>query len=134
MTMAERPIPAPELNPEILAYFEAAAEGRLLVKACRACDQAFHYPRAICPYCHSSDTEWREASGRGTIYSFSVLRRAPIPYAVASVALAEGPQMITNIVDCDLDGLHCDMPVRVVFKPSEGGPPVPMFTPEGDAA
>ena len=134
MNMAERPIPAPELNPEIEAYFEAAAEGKLLVKTCRTCDQPFHYPRAICPYCHSSDTEWREASGRGTIYSFSILRRAPIPYAVASVALAEGPQMITNIVDCDLDSIHCDMPVRVVFKPSEGGPPVPMFTPEGDAA
>ena len=132
--MADRPIPAPELNPEIEPYFEAAAAGRLLLKVCSACNQAFHYPRAICPFCHSSETEWREASGRGTIYSFSVLRRAPIPYAVASVALAEGPQMITNIVDCDLDSLRCNMPVAVVFKPSEGGPPVPMFTPEGDAA
>jgi uncharacterized OB-fold protein len=130
--MDERKIPAPELNPEIEAYFEAAAAGRLLVKGCRACGEAFHYPRAACPFCHSDDTEWREAAGTGEIYAFTVLRRAPVPYAVASVTLAEGPQMITNIVDCDFDTLRSGLPVRVVFKPSEGGPPVPMFTPVGD--
>lgn len=130
--MTERTIPAPELNPEIEPYFAAATEGRLLVKGCTDCGKAFYYPRAICPFCRSDATEWREASGDGTIYSFTVLRRAPIPYAVASVALAEGPQMITNIVDCDLDAIRIGQPVRVVFKPSNGGESVPMFTPQGD--
>jgi uncharacterized OB-fold protein len=132
--MAERPIPAPDIYPEIEPYFAAAAEGRLLLKACVDCDKPFHYPRAHCPFCLGANTEWRAASGRGEIYAFTVLRRAPVPYAVASVALAEGPHMLTNIVDCDFEALRSGLPVRVVFTPTEGGPPVPMFTPDFDPA
>jgi uncharacterized OB-fold protein len=128
--MSERRIPAPDLNPEIQPYFDAAAENRLLIKACGDCNRVFHYPRALCPFCMSENTQWREASGRGEIYAFTVLRRATIPYAVASVTLAEGPRMLTNIVDCDFDRLRSGLPVRVVFQPTEGAP-VPMFTPEG---
>ena len=65
-----------------------------------------HYPRAICPFCFSDKTEWSEASGKGTIYTYSVMRRAPVPYAIAYVTLDEGPTMMTNIVDCDLDKLE----------------------------
>ena len=72
---------------------------------------------------------WQEASGRGTVYTYSVMRRAPVPYCIAYVTLAEGPTMMTNIVDCDLDTVRIGQAVRLVFKPSEGGPPVPMFTP-----
>jgi uncharacterized OB-fold protein len=127
---SERVIAAPELNPEIDAYFAAATEGRLLIKACLDCRKAFYYPRAVCPFCLSAKTEWRAAKGRGEIYAFTVMRRAPIPYAVASVTLHEGPKMLTNIVDCNFDALHIGMRVKVVFKSSTGGPPVPMFTPE----
>ena len=95
----------------------------------RACGQAHHYPRTICPFCFSDKTEWIEASGKGTIYSYSVMRRAPVPYAMAYVTLAEGPRMVTNIVDCDFDKLKCEQAVKVVFKPTDGGPPLPMFTP-----
>ena len=129
MATAERKIPAPPLNPEIQPFFDAAAKGTLLVKRCTACGQPHHYPRAICPFCGSDRTEWVEASGRGTLYSFSVLRRATPPYAIAYVTLAEGPTMMTNVVDTDLDALKVGQPVRVVFKPTDGGPPVPMFTP-----
>jgi uncharacterized OB-fold protein len=132
--MSDRPLPAPTVYPEIEPFFEAAAEGRLLIKACLDCERPFYYPRAHCPFCLGPRTEWREVSGRGEIYAFTVLRRAPIPYAVASVALAEGPHMLSNIVDCDFDRLRSGLPVRVVFKPTDGGPPVPMFTPDGDAA
>ena len=126
---AERKIPAPPMNPEVQPFFDAAAHGKLLVKRCAACGESHHYPRAICPYCGSERTEWKEASGRGTIYSWSVLRRVPQPYALAYVTLAEGPTMMTNIVDCDLDQIRIGQPVKVVFKPTDGGPPVPMFTP-----
>ena len=129
MAIKERAIPAPPLNPEIQPYFDAAAAGKLLVKRCAACGELHHYPRAICPFCGSDRTEWVEASGRGTLYSFSVLRRASPPYAIAYVTLAEGPTMMTNVVDTDLDGLRVGQAVRLVFKPTEGGPPVPMFTP-----
>lgn len=124
-----RAIPAPQATPETEAFWAAAAEGRLLLRHCTACNQPHHYPRSICPFCASDRTEWRTASGRGTIYSFSVMRRVPVPYAIAYVTLEEGVSMMTNIVGCDLDAIRIGQPVRVVFEPTEGGPPVPMFMP-----
>jgi hypothetical protein len=125
----ERKLPAPAISPETQAYWDAAAKGKLLVRKCTACGQAHHYPRMLCPFCFSDKTEWIEASGKGTIYSYSVMRRAPVPYAMAYVTLAEGPRMVTNIVDCDLDKLRCEMPVKLTFKPTENGPPLPMWAP-----
>lgn len=128
--MADRRIQAPETNPDSAPFWQAAREGRFLLRRCTACGEAHWYPRARCPYC-LGEAEWTEASGRGTIYTFSVMRRAPVPYAIAYVMLEEGPAMLTNIVDCDLEALTIGQRVRVVFKPSEGqGPPVPMFRPE----
>jgi uncharacterized OB-fold protein len=57
------------------------------------------------------------------------MRRVPAPFALAYVTLEEGVTMMTNIVDCDFDAIRIGQPVKVVFKPTEGGPPVPMFTP-----
>jgi len=126
----DRKIPAPGVNAENEPYFAAAAAGRLVLKFCADCRQYHHYPRAICPHCFSGNTEWREAKGTGTVYACSVLRRGvPEPYCVAYVTLEEGVQMLTNIVDCDLDRVRIGMPVKVVFKPTDGGSPVPMFKP-----
>ena len=69
------------------------------------------------------------SSGRGIIYSYSVMRRVPVPYAIAYVTLEEGVTMMTNIVGCDLDAIRIGQAVRVVFRPTDGGPPVPTFTP-----
>jgi uncharacterized protein len=129
MAAPERKIPAPEANPETKPFWDAAAEGRLLLKKCVTCGQVHFYPRAICPFCGSDKTEWVSASGRGTVYSYSVMRRVPIPYALAYVTLEEGVTMMTNVVDGDLDTIRIGQEVMVVFKPSEGGPPVPMFRP-----
>ncbi len=125
----ERTIPAPQVSPETRPFWDAAAAGRLLIKTCLSCGQAHHYPRSICPFCGSDRTEWRDASGRGTIYSYSVMRRMPVPYAIAYVTLEEGVTMMTNIVDCDLDAIRIGQVVTVVFRPTDGGPPVPMFAP-----
>jgi len=127
--MADRKITAPQPNPETQAYWDAAAEGKLLIKKCNACGEVHFYPRAHCPFCFSDNTAWQQASGAGVVYTYSVMRRAPVPYAIAYVTLAEGPTMMTNIVDCDLDGIKIGQKVKLVFKPSEGGPPVPCFAP-----
>ena len=127
--MAERKISAPAVNLETQHYWDAASDGKLLYKKCTACGEPHFYPRTHCPFCFSDQTEWVEASGQGTIYTYSVMRRAPIPYAIAYVTLAEGPTMMTNIVDCDLDKLKVEQPVKLVFKATDGGPPLPMFTP-----
>jgi len=129
VTPAERKFPAPVPNPETKPFWEAADEGRLLLKRCRSCGDVHYYPRAYCPFCGSGETEWQPASGGGTIYSYSVMRRAEAPYAIAYVALDEGVTMMTNLVDCDLDAIRIGQRVRLVFKPTEGGPPVPTFTP-----
>ena len=129
MSTVERKYPAPASNPEIKPFFDAASEGKLALKQCAACGQVHHYPRAIRPFCASERTEWISALGRGTIYSFSVMRRVPIPYAIAYVTLEAGVTMLTNIVDCSLDAIRIGQRVKVVFKPTDGGPPVPMFAP-----
>ena len=123
-----RKIPAPKPTPETQAFWDAAAQGRFLIGCCTACGKAHWYPRKTCPFCWSEKTEWVEASGRGTIYSYSVMWRAPEPYVVAYVTLAEGPTMLTNLVDCDFEALAIGQAVRLKFSPSEGGPPVPTFT------
>jgi uncharacterized OB-fold protein len=124
-----RKITPPAVNPETKPFWDAARVGRFLVPFCAACGKAHWYPRAICPFCAGDKVEWREASGKGTIYTFSVMRRVKEPYAIAHVTLAEGPTMLTNIVNCDFDSLHIGQPVAVVFQETEGGPPVPMFKP-----
>jgi uncharacterized protein len=125
----ERKISAPSANLETQAFWDATAQGKLLYKKCTACGEPHFYPRSHCPFCFSDKTEWQEASGRATIYTYSVMRRAPIPYCIAYVELAEGPRIMSNIVDCDLDSIKIGQAVKLVFKPSEGGPPVPMFMP-----
>jgi uncharacterized OB-fold protein len=128
--MTERQISAPPLNPEAAPFYAAAAEGRFMLRRCTSCHRAHWYPRAICPFCDAGgQTAWEAASGQGIIYSYSVMRRVPAPFALAYVTLAEGPTMMTNLVDCDFNTLRIGQPVRLVWKPSEGGPPVPCFTP-----
>ena len=126
----ERKIPPPAVNAENKAFFDAASQGKLFIKKCNACGEFHHYPRSLCPHCFSDRTEWREAKGTGTIYTYSVLRRGvPVPYCIAYVTLEEGVSMLTNIVDCDLDAVKIGMQVKVLFTPTDGGPSVPMFTP-----
>ncbi|MCL4744407.1 MAG: OB-fold domain-containing protein [Burkholderiaceae bacterium] len=125
--MIERSIPPPILNPEAKPFFDGAAEGRLLIKHCSACGQYHHFPRSLCPFCFSDRTEWREAKGTGSIYSFSVLRRAVPPYCIAYVTLDERVSIFTNIVDCDFDAIRIGQRVRVVFKRSGEGASLPMF-------
>ena len=129
MANPQRKIPAPSPTPETEAFWKAAAEGKFMLRRCTACRKAHWYPRAICPHCMSDKTEWVEASGRGKIYTFSVMRRAPEPYAIGYVTLEEGPSMLTNFVDCDFDKLKIGQSVKLKFMSTEGGPPVPMFAP-----
>ena len=124
-----RKIPAPRVLPESLPYWTAADEGRLLIKRCKACGEVHHYPRDICPHCLSADTEWLQAAGTGTVYSFSTMGKGEAAYTLAFVTLTEGVTLMSNLVDCDPAEVSIGQAVRVVFKPSEGGHAVPMFTP-----
>ena len=95
---------------------------------CTACGEYHWYPRSFCPFCHGHDLEWPQASGAGTIYSFSIMRRAEVPYVVAFVTLAEGPGMMTNIVGCSPGAVKIGLPVCLAFSTSAEGEPFPVFT------
>ena len=125
-----RPIPSPAVTLETQEFWNAARDGRFLIKRCKACGEAFWYPRAMCPLCHSADTAWEESPGTGEVYTFSIMRRSPTgPYAIGYVKLDEGPHMMTNFVDVTAKDLKIGMRVKVKFQPTEGGAPVPVFAP-----
>ena len=131
--MSERIIAAPAIDPSTKPVWDAAAEGRLLIGLCRDTGKHFYYPRGASPFTLSPNVELVQASGLGTVYSYTVMRVAQ-PYACAYVELAEGPRIFTNIVDCAFEDVRIGMQVRVAFRPSqtpegEPGAPVPMFAP-----
>jgi len=125
--MTDRTAFLPDVTPTTAPYWEAANEGRLLLQECGACDSPIFYPRELCPHCFSSDLGWREASGEGEIFGYSVLHQSPIPayegdtpYVIAVVELAEGPRMFTNIVNCDPSAVSVGAPVMVTFERRDG--------------
>jgi uncharacterized OB-fold protein len=124
---------APPSNPETQAYFDASSERRFVIGSCEACRETHFYPRALCPHCFSDRTGLTDASGTGQIYAYSVMRRVPVPYAIAYVRLTEGPVVMTNIVDCDFDALSVGQPVRVTFRETDAGGLLPVFVPAGPA-
>ena len=125
-----RNIPAPAVTIESKPFWDAATEGKFLIKRCNACGEAHWYPRALCPFCFSDETVWEESPGEGVIYSYSVMHRSPSgPYAIGYVTLNEGPAVLTNFVDVAPDGLSIGQKVKVKFQPTENGPPVPVFAP-----
>jgi uncharacterized OB-fold protein len=132
------PAPAPFVNPEAKPFWDGTAEGRLLLPRCDDCQTVIWYPRPFCPECASLHVSWFEATGRGSIYSFTVNRRgqADLPdyrdagtYVLAYVELDVGPRVMTNIVDCDPDAVRIGQAVEVVFHDTGQGSALPRFRP-----
>ena len=105
-------------------YWEAARDGRLLIATCAACGKVHHYPRPFCPHCWSEDVHPVQASGMGTLYTYSTVYvndlapfRERLPYIAAIVELAEGPRLMTTIEGAEPEELRVDMPVTAVFRP-----------------
>lgn len=115
--------------PENAPYWDATKKGTLLFKRCMECGKPHYYPRARCPHCSSEPTQWQRSTGRGSIYSFSIVRRAASPYVIAYVTLSEGFTMLANVVDCEFGDLRIGQLVTVVFEGCEDGRMIPQFTP-----
>lgn len=132
--MSDLPTPEPAVNVETQPFWSAATEGRLVLARCDRCESVIWYPRQFCPRCHTTDVSWFDASGRGHVYSFTIVRQAPppwrdsLPYVIAYVELDEGPRVLTNIVDVDVREVVVGAEVRVVFDRSAEGVGVPRFT------
>jgi uncharacterized OB-fold protein len=129
---ARTDLPVTDLSTE--EFWSAARSGRLLIKRCRACGRAHFYPRPFCPHCWSEDVVWEEASGRATVYTWSIVHRNDlfpfserVPYVAAVVDLDEGPRLMTNIVDTEPSDVRIGMAVEVTFRPLADGLRYPVF-------
>lgn len=127
-------LPVPEPNADSRPYWDAAREGRLVVRQCRACGQRHFMPRGQCPACWSDDLEWIDCSGFGTVYSLSTVHRAPTPdfagiapYVVALIDLDEGPRMFANIVGAGAREASIGERVQVAFERRGESMALPQF-------
>ena len=127
-------VPTPDF--ETQPYWDAARDGKLIIRRCGACGDAYFYPRSFCPKCWSEDVEWEEASGRATLYTWSVVHRNDlppfpdrVPYVAAIVDLDEGPRMMTNVEGCPFEDLRVGMSLQVDFRVDSDEVTVPVFRP-----
>lgn len=127
-------LPTPDL--ETQPFWDGAREDKLLIRRCRDCHKTHFYPRPFCPTCWSTNVEWMEASGRATLYTWSVVHRNDlppfgdrVPYVAAVVELEEGPRMITNVVESEFDSLEVGMALRVAYQPISDDVTIPVFAP-----
>ena len=146
--------PLPEISPVSKPFWDAAREHRLLIQRSKKTGKHVFYPRQVSPFGVDDELEWVEADGAGTVYTYTVARRATgpqwegeAPYVIAVVELDEGVRMTANIVECDPADVHCGMRVQAVFvdvtpevtlvqfKPGGGPKTSELFlSPEEDAA
>src|SRR4030095_6497177 len=117
--------PLPVIEPQSREYWEGAHQHRLVIQRCEECMTWVHPPRFTCPRCQSEALDGQEVSGKGTIYSFSIMHMPAgpgfddgTPYVVAVVELAEQPGLITigNVIDSDVNEVHSGMAVTVAFE------------------
>ena len=128
--------PAPLLTEDNAFFWEASTAHRLVAQRCAECGRFRHPPRPMCPECNSLTVEIVELSGRGTIYSFSIIHHPPSPFfeypvLAALVELEEGIRMVSNLTDVDpatISGTSLvGQAVEVTFVPTDGDAAVPVF-------
>jgi uncharacterized OB-fold protein len=126
----------PLIEDDTREFWNGTADGRLLLRHCRACGHVHYYPRNFCPSCWSDDVDWVEASGGGTLYTWSTVYQndlppfhEQIPYVAAIVELDEGPRMMTRIVDHEQHELAIGMRLQARFEPLDDEVTIVVFAP-----
>ncbi len=134
----EKQLPLPVANADSAVYWQSAREGKLVLRRCKSCGETHFMPRYLCPVCWSTDLEWIEAAGKGTVHSFTIIRRASspaftalTPYVVALIDLEEGPRMMSNIVGDGALDVQIGDGVALQFEDREGAK-LPQFSLEKD--
>lgn len=112
-------------QPESDYYWEQAKAGKLVFQECDDCDEVQFYPRVLCTQCKSRSLSWVESSGRGTLFTFSIVHLPPhpgfkedLPYIAAIIELDEGVKMPSQVIgiEPDPDQLHIGMKLEVAFE------------------
>lgn len=134
--MKEYTKPLPNPTPFSKPFWDGAKRHELLIQKCQDCQKFVFYPKVICPFCLSYNLEWIKASGRGRVYTYSVVYSyAPtefsddIPYIIAVIELEEGVRMMSNIVECRPEEVKCDMDVEAIFQDVTEEITLPKFRP-----
>jgi len=135
--MAEYRKPLPSTTwVESKEYWEGCKNHELRIQRCKDCGAYRWYPRPMCHQCNSMNVEWVKASGKGTVYIWTVVVHPTgavwvdeVPYTVAIVELEEGVRMLSNMVDCEPEELRVGMPVEVVFDDVTDQVTLPRFRP-----
>ena len=129
---AEFPTPIRDADSE--PFWEGVDCGELRLQRCLRCERFRYFPRVLCPYCHSDQAAWERLSGRGVIYSYTVSRRPArpvfadrVPYVVALIDLAEGPRMMSNIVDAKPEEVRIGASVLLSCREVSDGCTLPLF-------
>ncbi len=122
----------PPLTELSAPYFDGARDGKLRLQQCSECQQHQFYPRNICSHCGGDKLAWIDASGRGVIASFTVVRRAisdayEAPYVIVLIDLEEGPRMMSSLIDADPDSVAIGDPVEVSFADWSEDITMPVF-------
>jgi uncharacterized OB-fold protein len=122
-------------------YWEGTKQKKLMIQYCKATGKYQHFPRPVSIFTgRRRDIEWREASGKGVVYSYTFTRRGPPafrgtePYVVASVTLDVGVNFVANIINCTADQLKVGMKVKPYWHPLDDGTHLMMFQPDTGAA
>lgn len=128
--MASNRADRPTIDVDSENWWAAVQDGRLMVNRCRSCTQASLYARPFCPHCWSEDVELQPATGRGRLYTWSVIHQpASAPYVVAMVDLTEGPRLMSTVEGCDAADLAADMELELAFCTDDDGFTKPVFRP-----
>ena len=127
-------LPEPTPNGDSLPYWNAARERRFVLRECKSCGKKHFMPRHLCPHCWSDKLEWVESKGDGTVYSFSVVHRAPTPafaakgpYVIAMIDLDDGPRMFANVVGANALEVAIGDRVKLTFEDRGNGAMLPQF-------
>ena len=132
--MAEEAKLIPQVTPELKPFFDAARNHQLAVQKCDNCG-ALRFPAApLCLKCDSPKSSWAAVSGRGEVFSFTVMHRAyhpaiKVPYILAVIALREGAMITSNVIGIEPAKVKCGMPVEVVFEKLSDEVTLPKFRP-----
>ena len=117
-----RPLPRPNTYMRTQPFWDAAEERRLVIQYCPATGRFQHFPRPVSLYTGRRNVEWREVSGRGTLYSWTLTRVAwpghesRVPYICALVDLDEGVRVLANLYNVEPEKVSICMPVRLVWE------------------
>jgi uncharacterized OB-fold protein len=135
--MTDRPLPTP--TGDSLTYWEGCRDGRLRLQRCADCGEHQSYPRVVCTRCMSDRLAWRDSTGKGRVFTYTVVERAlspafeaDVPYIVAVVELEEGVRMMTRLVNIPPPSVAIGIPVRVSFLKLSDTISLPVFEPDPD--